>query len=199
MDMPFVSSIEVFSGLADSPIPEQETLERAANQRRLAAGDILFRAGDSLPRVFVVNQGIVKLLYETPDGDTWIKGFVGPGICFTSLTALEEGGVASFTAVAEVDSVVDQIGFADLVALAERHIEWQRAVSNAYKVYGQRKERREMELLTLTAEERYLSFLREYPNVAAVVRQRDIASFVRVTPVALSRIKSRIKSREERR
>jgi hypothetical protein len=65
-------------------------------------------------------------------------------------------------------------------------------------VYGQRKERREMELLTLTAEERYLSFLREYPTIAAVVRQRDIASFVRVTPVALSRIKSRIKSREER-
>jgi hypothetical protein len=68
-----------------------------------------------------------------------------PAQTFPSLTALEEGGTASYTALAEVDSAVDQIGFADLLALADRHIEWQRAVSNAYKIYGQRKERREME------------------------------------------------------
>lgn len=147
--------------------------------------------------MFVVNQGILKLLYETPTGDTWVKAFVASGICFTSLTALENGGVASFTARAEIDSVVAQIGYADLMALAERHIEWQRAVSNAYKTYGQRKERREMELLTLTPEERYLGFLREHPDIAALVRQRDIASYVRVTPVALSRIKSRVASRRQ--
>jgi CRP-like cAMP-binding protein len=198
MDRPFVSSIEVFNYLAESPVPERAAFERAASQRRLAAGDILFRAGDSLPSVFVVNQGIIKLLYETPEGDAWIKAFIVPGICFASLTALEDGGVASFTARAEVDSIVDQIGYADLVGLADRHIEWQRAVSNAYKVYGQRKERREMELLTLSPEARYLDFLREYPDIAAAVRQRDIASYVRVTPVALSRIKSRIKAREQR-
>jgi CRP-like cAMP-binding protein len=198
MDRPFVSSIEVFNHLAGSPVPERATLENAASRRRLVAGDTLFRAGDSLPSVFVVNQGIIKLLYETPDGDTWIKAFIVPGICFASLTALEDGGVASFTARAEVDSIVDQIAYADLAALADRHLEWQRAVSNAYKVYGRRKERREMELLTLSAAARYVDFLREYPDIAAVLKQRDIASYVRVTPVALSRIKARIKTREAR-
>jgi CRP-like cAMP-binding protein len=62
MDRPFVSSIDVFNHLAESPVPERAAFERAASQRRLAAGDILFRAGDSLPTVFVVNQGIIKLL-----------------------------------------------------------------------------------------------------------------------------------------
>ncbi|MNU09051.1 hypothetical protein D3C72_2554010 [compost metagenome] len=49
-----------------------------------------------------------------------------------------------------------------------------------------------MELLTLSPEERYRRFLQQHPQIAAQVRQRDIASYVRVTPVALSRIKARI-------
>lgn len=191
-----VTSFEVFSELAGSRLPERATFEGLASRRTLTAGEVLFRAGDAVPHVFVVNQGIIKLVYSTPSGDEWIKGFVVPGICFASLTALEAAGTASYTACAEIDSLVDRFGYADLMALADRHIEWQRAVSNAYKVYGQRKERREMELLTLSPEERYLSFLREYPDLADVIRQRDIASFVRVTPVALSRIKTRMKTRD---
>jgi CRP-like cAMP-binding protein len=88
------------------------------------------------------------------------------------------------------------IEYPALQQLADRHIQWQRAMSNAYKLYGQRKEHREMELLTLSPEERYRNFLRNYPTLATVIRQRDIASYVRVTPVALSRIKSRLNASE---
>lgn len=160
-------------------------------------GESLFLAGEKRPYVYVVNKGIIKMIYETPNGDSWVKGFAESGVCFASLTALEENGSASFSAYAEVGSIIDQIAYPKLQRLADQHLEWQRAVSNAYKLYGQRKEQREMELLTLSAEERYLSFLRKHPELAAVIRQRDIASYVRVTPVALSRIKSRAKAREQ--
>ena len=49
-----------------------------------------------------------------------------------------------------------------------------------------------MELLTLTPDDRYLRFLIDHPSLVAVPRQRDIASYIRVTPAALSRIKSRL-------
>jgi CRP-like cAMP-binding protein len=78
-------------------------------------------------------------------------------------------------------------------ALADRHLPWQRAIANAYRLYGQRKERREMELLTLSPEERYRGFVRDHPELALTLKQRDIASYVRVTPVALSRIKARLR------
>jgi hypothetical protein len=67
-------------------------------------------------------------------------------------------------------------------------------MSKAYKLYGQRKEHREMELLTLSREDPYRNFLSNYPALATVIRQRDIASYVRITPVALSRIKARLKA-----
>jgi CRP-like cAMP-binding protein len=189
-----ISTLDIFRRLAGTDLPEQQALEQATHRRRLSPGDALFRAGDTKSFVYAVNEGIIKMVYETPNGDSWVKGFAEPGICFASLTALADNGASSFSAYAEVPSHVEMIDYAALQQLADRHIQWQRAMSNAYKLYGQRKEQREMELLTLSPQERYRNFLRNYPALATVIRQRDIASYVRVTPVALSRIKSRLKA-----
>ncbi len=179
--------------MAGSELPDWPTLEQATRERRLKRGEPLFLANERKPFVFVVNKGVIKMVYETPNGDSWVKGFAEAGMCFTSLNALEEDGLTSFSAYAEIESCIHQIDYRALCFLADRHIAWQRAVANALKFYGQRKERREMELLTLSPENRYLRFMHDYPELAAILRQRDIASYIRVTPVALSRIKSRLK------
>ncbi len=191
-----VSTFELFCRLTGADLPDRPALEHATSRRRLAPGESLFLAGEQRPYVYVVNKGIIKMVYETPNGDSWVKGFAESGVCFASLTALEVNGATSFSAYAEVESTIDQIDYPTLQRLADKHLQWQRAVGNAYKLYGQRKEQREMELLTLSPEDRYLSFLHKHAELAAVIRQRDIASYVRVTPVALSRIKSRVKARE---
>jgi CRP-like cAMP-binding protein len=188
-----VSSYDVFSRLAGEPLPGRAGFEALLRPRHLAAGEALFHAGETNRDVFVVTAGVVKLVYETRQGDAWVKGFIPPGLCFASLTALEDGGVTSCAAYAETASTVDQVSHDAVLALAERHLPWQRAIANAYRLYGQRKERREMELLTLSPQERYLGFVRDHPELVAVLKQRDIASYVRVTPVALSRIKARLR------
>ncbi|MGS5085290.1 Crp/Fnr family transcriptional regulator [Hydrogenophaga sp. A37] len=194
MCVPHVPTLEVFRRLAGGDLPASDELTSASCPRQLGPGEPLFQAGERTPFAFVVNQGVIKLVYETSEGDAWIKGFVKAGVCFASLTSLMTGGVASFSAYAVVDTHVDQIAFGTLERLADRHLGWQRALSNAYKLYGQRKEQREMELLTCSPEERYLSFLCEHPELVSCLRQRDIASYIRVTPVALSRIRSRLKA-----
>lgn len=188
------STRAVLEQLAQAPLPEWEALASATQVRQLQPGEALFHTGEAQPRVFVVNRGLIKMVYETAGGDAWVKGFAPAGLCFASLTALQPGGVTSYAALAEGGPcTVEQIDHAALEALAAHHSLWQRALSNAYRLYGQRKEQREMELLTLSPEERYLRFLQQHPQIAAQVRQRDIASYVRVTPVALSRIKARMR------
>ncbi|MES2950660.1 MAG: Crp/Fnr family transcriptional regulator [Pseudomonadota bacterium] len=190
-----LSAFDIFCGLAGCDLPDRPVLEQAISRRQLKPGEALFLVGEQKAFAFAVIEGIVKMVYETPGGDVWIKGFAGPGICFASLTALESQGVTSYSAYAVAASTIDQVSYPMLEQLASRHLPWQRALSNAFRFYGQRKEQREMELLTLAPEERYLRFLRTYPELAARIRQRDIASYVRVTPVALSRIRSRLKSK----
>jgi CRP-like cAMP-binding protein len=193
MGQELASAFEVFCRLAGAELPGRPLLERATRRMTLAAGDALFLAGQPQPHVYVVNAGLIKMVYETPGGDSWVKGFAQPGTCFASLTALEVGGLTSYGAYAQTASAVDRIEYRALQQLADQHPPWQRAMANAYRIYGQRKERREMELLTLSAQDRYLSFLREHAELAGILKQRDIASYVRVTPVALSRIRARTK------
>ena len=49
------------------------------------------------------------------------------------------------------------------------------------------------ELLTMTPELRYRRFLDDYPDLIGVVSQKDIASYLGVTPVGMSRIASRVR------
>ncbi|MDX9766974.1 MAG: hypothetical protein RBT51_06505, partial [Ectothiorhodospiraceae bacterium] len=47
----------------------------------------------------------------------------------------------------------------------------------------------------LLAERRYLRFIEDFRDIADRIPQKDIASYVRITPVALSRIKARLRRR----
>lgn len=81
----------------------------------------------------------------------------------------------------------------ELERIAGDSLPWMRALRNADRAYGQRKEQREMELLMLALEARYARFLQEMPGIAAQLRQHEIASYIRVTPVSLSRIRRRMR------
>jgi len=75
----------------------------------------------------------------------------------------------------------------------KRHPAWAVAMFNAVTLHSLVKERRERELLILTPEQRYRRFLEDYPDLIGVVSQKDIASYLGVTPVGLSRIASRVR------
>src|SRR5690606_16588616 len=50
--------------------------------------------------------------------------------------------------------------------------------------------------MSLTAEERYLRFIKRYPDIPACVPQRSMASYLGITPEFLSKIRSRLARRE---
>lgn len=55
-----------------------------------------------------------------------------------------------------------------------------------------KKQKRELELLNLTAEQRYINLFSEQPQLLQKVPLKYIASFIGVTPQGLSRIRKRI-------
>lgn len=137
------------------------------------------------------------MVYETFDGKAWIKAFADEGRFFASLTALEPSGQTSFSAYAVGDAIVEQVPYKALLELAEIHPAWQKALRRAFEIYGFRKEAREKELLTLSPEERYLRFIEQHGGLAMHLSDKDIAGYIRVTPVALSRIKRRVRLARE--
>lgn len=183
----------ILEQLGSSALPGWDQIDAAIRVKHIPTGDCLFRAEEQLADVFFVKHGIIKMVYETRDGKAWIKAFAEEGRFFASLAALEPGGRTSFSAFAVCNATVEQLPYKVLLELAESHPAWQRVLRRAFEIYGFRKEAREKELLTLSPEERYVRFIEHGGQLAERLADKDIASYIRVTPVALSRIKRRVR------
>jgi len=184
---------DILEQLSMETLPDWHRCSSVARVKNVTAGDCLFQLDEQHPYVYFVRQGIVKMVYTTLDGKEWVKEFAEEGKFFASLLALAPDGRTSFSAYAVCDTVVKQIPYQVILALSEVHPAWQKALRRGFEIYGFRKESREMELLTLSAEERYKHFVTTRTSIAGRLADRDIASYIRVTPVALSRIKRRIR------
>ena len=71
---------------------------------------------------------------------------------------------------------------------------WSRAVGTLTMTYAARKEQRERELLTLSAEERFIAFQRQHASLIERIPQKDLARHLGVTPVGLNRIIARVRA-----
>lgn len=180
-----------FERLAGRTLSREPGLDQSIRIASLGEGQTLLVAGTVDSRIHVVLEGFLTLTYVSPDGISWVKGFVPPHLPFACVSCLD-GMPAPFSASAGSSCKVASAPFPALDRVARDCVHWQRAISNAFKLYGQRKEKREMELLTRSAEERYTGFLQEMPEIARQLKQHEIASYVRVTPVSLSRIRRRL-------
>jgi hypothetical protein len=55
-------------------------------------------------------------------------------------------------------------------------------------------EKRQLELISMDAKQRYLTLINEIPEIETLIPQYQIASYLSVTPVQLSRIRKKIKT-----
>lgn len=79
-DMPrYLSVLPLFS---DLPQLERERVAQGCQLRRLARGDMVFRAGEPCEEFHVVVLGQVKLYVGSPSGQEKIIELIAPGHCF---------------------------------------------------------------------------------------------------------------------
>lgn len=176
-----------------SSLPDWDRVARVLTPMSLPAGRCVFMQDEEHPYVYGVQRGLVKLHYLAEDGREWIKSFAQEGRFFASQAALMQGGRTSFMATTLERTDMERVDYHLLEELASRHLEWARALLRLTGVFAARKEQREWALLTLTAEERYQAFIREEASLAARVPQKELARYLGVTPVGLSRIVVRLR------
>jgi CRP/FNR family transcriptional regulator, anaerobic regulatory protein len=155
-------------------------------------GRTLFDPGEVSGQLWVLERGLVKLGYLTAGGDDWTKSFIVDRGVFSGSGDLSRQGNNRFGASCLEPS--------RLIALP---LDWlaaglaaDQALQTAFARFGgwlqSRKQQREEALLCQSAEARYRQFLGEQPDLARRLRQADIARYVGITPIALSRIRKRM-------
>ena len=156
------------------------------------AGEHLFRQGDLNDKFYVLKSGLLKAYYLSADGKESIKSFIFPGNSIGSLTALHSKAACSFSLICLEPCELTVLPFQLLYDASQTDPEISANLVDFLLRYGMKKEMREFELLCLTAEDRYRKLLETMPEMFQSVTQNEIARYLGVTPVGLSRIKKRV-------
>lgn len=158
---------------------------------RLKKGKYLIRQGVSDGNLYVVAKGLLKVYYITNSGKEFIKSFIETGGYIASVSAMLGVSTCPFSVVALEDSQLFRIPSESILGLSDDPKKLSLINASLLQLI-QKKEKREYEFLCLSAEERYLEFRDEYPTLEQRVSQSEVARYLGITPVALSRIRKRL-------
>jgi len=110
VDDDLVRRAPLFAALDDGAAA---ALQASMAQLTVPKGDVVFAEGQTGDRLFVVEDGKVKLSQTSADGREQVLAVIGPGEMFGELS-LFDPGVRTSTATAVTDSVLLGLGQSDL-------------------------------------------------------------------------------------
>lgn len=183
----FVASMNLLSPLSDEDLAPAASL---CQRLRLDKGQALLRAGEHAHLVGFVVSGGLREHYVLTDGSERTKGFSLPGWFAGSLSDLISGEASKVWIEAATPSVLLTLPWADVRHWQQTRPAWTRFGWQVAERLYMMKVEREYELLALDASERLAATLARWPTLEQVFSQRDIASYVGVTPVHLSRLRT---------
>lgn len=154
---------------------------------------IIFSQGENDEYIYIVLEGVLKAYYLSENGKEHIKSFLFKDDSIASLQALN-GNNCSFSLLSIKECRLLKLSYKKVIEIAANDIETANSIITMLMKFSMKKEQREYELLCLSAEQRYKSLLVRTPNIYEEVTQNDIAKYLGITPVALSRIKNLKKS-----
>ncbi len=186
-----VSLKNVIGSLVAPPPAEWEGFAACFEPAELLREGYLLRAGEASEWLAFVNAGLVRFFYTTSDGREFNKSFSRENDFAGAYSAWLTGEPARFSIQALEPCRLLRARLDDIAALFDQHPCWQKLGRLLVEQLYVKKEQREAEFLLDDATSRYRRFGEQYPGLEARLPQYHVASYLGITPVALSRIRGR--------
>ncbi len=176
-------------------IPDEEWEKASLNLRHLhlKKNEYFIRAGALPDKMACIVSGIFRVYYLTERGEERILAIRGEGRMLSAFSAFLEHTPSWYDIQALEDSDLLYITLDQYIAGLQGHPCWQVINAKYAQMLFVEKERRESEFLSDDAETRYKKFRERYPGVEDRIRQYHVASYLGITPVALSRIRKKLR------
>ena len=172
----------------------RKALGEAVVPATFSAQQFLVRAGAVNSNLYFIQQGLVRFVYSTEDGKEFNKSFAAEGGAVGCMRSLVTQQPCRFSIQALEDTTTLVLGHDERLTLFRDYPEIERLSYQFIEQLALKKEAREAEFLLDNAETRYLTFLEDYPGLVKRIPQYQIASYLGITDVALSRIRKKMKS-----
>lgn len=158
--------------------------------QNLTRGEILLAEGAMNRHFYFVESGLIRLYSISRDGREHVLQFAPENWWLSDRNHLRHSEPSAY--------FIDAIEDSSVVLLDQDFINRALSVSNAFSLFHEDLLQRHINqlyrrinlLIGATATERYHAFLSDYPNIFMRVPQWMVASYIGITPEALSRIRS---------
>jgi CRP-like cAMP-binding protein len=175
---------------------EWKAHEVLLRKRIIRKGDYLLKGGDVCNHVTFINKGFFRV-YHTFGEEELTTNFAFEGNYVTDYPSFVSRQPTSDNIVAMDDAEVLMLDYDGLQTAYEQYPVWQkfgRMVAEYILLFVVD---RNKALLFLSPEERYLKLMKDRPKVIAKVPLKYIASYLGITPEALSRIRKRMATKPQ--
>lgn len=159
--------------------------------QKIVKGDTLLHAGELPCQTYILIDGLMRSYYIDSNGNDITQYFLEPSDLF-GFELLTQHHVSPVTLEALEDCLLMATDGPTFSQLIFSHPFLIQAWIHLLETGIQFKIDRQSSFLLKNATERYLDFQRLYPGLEQRVRQSDIASYLWINPVSLSRIRHQL-------
>ncbi len=171
---------------------------QALPRRSFDAGAVLQRQGDASDRCWLLESGLVRFYCLSETGVERNRSFHTPGSWVAG--AMPPLALPSPSTIATVEPTrTVELPYASLHDWQRQFPALQTLLDDALGYLFTQQARREAELLTLSPEERYQAFLQADGALAARLPMHQVASYLGISQVSLSRMRARLGMIQSRR
>lgn len=167
-------------------------LTQGFESRKIKKGTILLNQGDIARYIYHVKKGCLKSYVTDKLDKEHIVQFAPENWIITDLNSTLYGVESAIT----IDAIVDsEVVFFDKKILHNlESVQQEALLKEINRLYNHviANNKRLIQLLSATAEERYLTFMETYPSLVKRLPVKLIASYLNISPEFLSRIRKRI-------
>ncbi len=164
----------------------------ASSCKQLKAGDILVDSGDVPSKIYMLNKGVMRSFVRLESGKEVTKSLFLPITILASFDALLNQSPSNSIYEALTDCDIYILEYFQFKALCESNIEILGFYAKFLETLICEKDKKHIELLTMGGKARYLNLRKMIPNIDNLIPQYQIAKYLSITPVQLSRIRAKL-------
>lgn len=162
------------------------------DKKNLAKRAILLRAGEIEHHLSFIEKGSVRFYVKDEEEKESTFTFVFQGNFFSAYDSFLSRQPCSYTIETLTETIVWQISYEHLQTIYRETKNGNTIGRLAAEELYCTKIQRELSLLNETAEQRYYNLFKQNPSIIQQIPLKYIASYIGITPQALSRIRRRI-------
>ena len=172
---------------------EEEYFTRSLQVKTIKKGDLVLSEGQHCQYIDFVNAGILRAYHLTPRGKESTLMFAMPDWWITDMASFVKGAPALINIEAVESGEILRLSKPDMDLLLEEVPKFEKCFRVLFQNAYIREQVRSIENLTLSAEQRYDRFIGKYPKLCSKITQKQIASYLGITPEFLSSIRAQRK------